>query len=269
MSARRRPIGVFDSGVGGLTVFKALRRRLPRESLTYFGDTANVPYGTKSPQAVTRHALDAGRFLEREGIKLLVVACNTASAVALKALQAGLKVPVVGVIEPGVRAAAAGRGPGGGPVGVIATEATIESGAYARALRRLLPRAAVRGAACPLFVPLVEEGWWSHAVARAVAAEYLAPLKRQGVGTLILGCTHYPMLKGVLKTVLGPGVRLVDSAETVALEVERLLAARGLLSSSGRPRYRFHASDGPRRFLRLARRFLGSGVRRVRIERFE
>ncbi|MBI4422148.1 MAG: glutamate racemase, partial [Elusimicrobia bacterium] len=184
------PIGVFDSGVGGLTVLQALAARMPREALAYFGDTAHIPYGSKSAEAVTRFSLEVARFLKRLRIKLLVVACNTASALALPRLQRELGLPVIGVIEPGARAAASATR--NRRIGIIATEATIASGAYQTALRALLPGLRPVAKACPLFVPLVEEGWWSHPVTFAVAREYLAPVAREGIDTLILGCTHYP-----------------------------------------------------------------------------
>ena len=267
----RRPIGVFDSGVGGLTVFRALAVRMPRESLVYFGDTAHVPYGNKSREAVTRYSLAAGRFLAGLGVKLLVVACNTASALALGPLKRTLRIPVIGVIDPGVRAAVAATRRG--RIGVIATEATIASRAYEMALRRARPGVRVIGAACPLLVPLVEEGWWSHPVTRQVAAEYLRPIKRAGVDTLILGCTHYPLLKSVLAKTAGPRVRCVDSAEAVAAEVEALCEKRAIsLPRAGAPARgsrRFYASDGPQRFRKLARRFLGATAGPVSIHRLD
>ncbi|MCX5787003.1 MAG: glutamate racemase [Elusimicrobia bacterium] len=267
--ARRdpRPIGIFDSGVGGLTVLRAIGRRLPGESLVYFGDTAHLPYGNKSPEAVTRFSVEVARFLKGRDIKVLVVACNTASALALPRLKRGLGVPVLGVIEPGARAAA--RATTRRRVGIIATEATVASGAYQRALKGLLPGVRSFGKACPLFVPLVEEGWWAHPVTRAVAREYLEPLQRAGVDTLILGCTHYPLLKASLARVLGPGVRLIDSAEETAREVEALLEREGLGSGRRRGWRRFFASDGPDRFLRLAKRLLGVSIKTVAIWRFD
>lgn len=261
---RRSPIGVFDSGLGGLTVLKALARRMPEESLVYFGDTARVPYGSKSPEAIARYSTEAARFLAGRGIKLLVIACNTSSAWALPAIRRAVKVPVVGVIEPGARAAlSAGRG---GPIGVIGTEATVKSGAYPAALRALSPRARTVSAACPLFVPLVEEGWWSGPVVAAVAKRYLAPLKAARAGTVILGCTHYPYLKSVLARALGPRARLIDSADETARETERVLAGLDLRAAPGRRgRREFYASDAPERFRRLARRMLGSAVGRVKL----
>lgn len=261
----RRAIGVFDSGVGGLTVLKALHRRLPHEDLIYFGDTAHVPYGSKSKDAVTAFSLGIGRYLKARGVKLLVVACNTASALALSVLRRALKIPVVGVIEPGAReAAAATRNK---RVGVIATEATIQSGAYQRELKALGLKPF--GAACPLFVPLVEEGWWDRSVTAEIAKEYLKPLKRSRADTLILGCTHYPLIKPALRRAAGNSVRLIDSAEAVAMEVEELLTARGLAAGARRGRLEFVVSDGPERFLRLAVAFLGHRVTSVKIRRID
>ena len=262
-----RPIGVFDSGVGGLTVLQAISRRLPGEDLVYFGDTAHLPYGNKSREAVTRFSLEIARFLKDRDIKLLVVACNTASALALPRLKRELGIPVVGVIEPGARAAA--RATATRKVGIIATEATIASNAYQEALHRLLPGASAVGKACPLFVPLVEEGWWSHRVTTQVAREYLAPVAKARVDTLILGCTHYPLLKPALGRVMGPRVRLIDSAEETARELEELLEHRGLRRKGKRGSRRFFASDGPRRFLALAKRLLGVSADRVTIWRFD
>lgn len=264
------PIGVFDSGVGGLTVFKALARRMPGEDLVYFGDTAHVPYGSKSKQTVARYSTEIARFLRGRGVKAIVVACNTSSALALSEIRKAVDVPVVGVIEPGARAAAAAAG--GKPVGVIGTEATIASGAYAAAIKALVPGAKVLGAPCPLFVPLVEEGWWRHKVTTEVAREYLRPFSGK-IGALVLGCTHYPLLKATIAEVVGPKVALIDSAEETALEVERLLEERGLLRSGPRSgpaagKRVFWCSDAPDRFLRLAKR-LGIGAKTARLHAFE
>ncbi len=262
------PIGVFDSGLGGLTVFKTLARRMPEESLVYFGDTAHVPYGSKSPEAVTRYSVAVARFLAAKGIKLLVVACNTSSAVALPAIRRAVEVPVVGVIEPGARAALSVTH--GGRIGVIGTEATMSSGAYPRALGALGARVKTVSQACPLFVPLVEEGWWRGRVTETVARRYLAPLRRARVDTLILGCTHYPYLKPVLARVMGARVRLIDSAEETALQTESALEKIGLRASSGRRGRRdFYASDAPERFRRLARRMLGYAVPQVKLHAFD
>jgi glutamate racemase len=256
------PIGVFDSGLGGLTVVRALQRRLPHESLLYVGDTARVPYGPKSPDTVCRYATQIGEWLVDQGVKAVVIACNTATAHALAHLREVLPVPVVGVVEPGARAAV--RAAGGGRVGVIGTAGTIASGAYDRAIHALDPRTEVVGAACPLFVPLVEEGWTEHAATDLVAHEYLSPLREQGLRALVLGCTHYPLLSGIIAREMGPEVRLIDSAEETAMETERVLRDRGLLAPGDAvPMHRFVASDAPERFLPLARRFLGETVAHV------
>lgn len=267
MNDSGRPIGVFDSGIGGLTVFKALSRRMPRERLLYFGDTAHVPYGSKSSQAVTRYSVEVAKFLADKGIKLLVVACNTASAVALPAIRKHVEVSVLGVIEPGARAAAAANR--SGSVGIIGTEATISSGAYTRAIKSHLPKAKVFAQACPLFVPLVEEGWWAHRATTEVARHYLSPMKRAGVDTLILGCTHYPLLKGAIRKIMGASVTLVDSAEQTAREAEKLLSGLGLLARAGRGRHAYYVSDDPARFLKSARRLLGVDIGRAGLHRFD
>ncbi|HVF51324.1 MAG TPA: glutamate racemase [Pyrinomonadaceae bacterium] len=223
---RDLPIGIFDSGVGGLTVYRALHERLPRERFVYLGDTARVPYGTKSLRTVERYAIENARFLEAHGIKMLVVACNTASALALPAVGRSVSVPVVGVIEPGARAvveASAGR-----RIGVIATESTVKSGAYSQAIRKLRAEAEVVERACPLFVSLAEEGWAETDVARAVAAEYLADLRGDHLDALVLGCTHYPILRGVIQETVGARVRLIDSGEATAASVEALLGSENL-----------------------------------------
>lgn len=267
MKGSARPIGVFDSGLGGLTVLEALGRRMPQENVIYFGDTAHVPYGSKSPQAVTRYALEVARFLEKKGVKLLVVACNTASAVALEALRRRVKVPVLGVIEPGAQAAA--QASRGGRVGIIGTEATVASGAYAKALRRRLPAVRVKAQACPLFVPLVEEGWWTHRATTEAARHYLKPLRKAKVDVLILGCTHYPLLKETIRRVMGPEVELIDSAEQTALEAQDALERLGLRRRRGRGRRTYFVSDDPARFLKLAGRLLGVRIGRVRLRRFD
>jgi glutamate racemase len=267
MSASSKAVAVFDSGVGGLTVFKEVRRALPGERLVYFGDTARLPYGSKSKEAVTRFSLEIASFLLQRDIKMLIVACNSASALALPALEDALDIPVLGVIGPSVRAAAAATRTG--TIGVIGTEATIQSRAYERALDALGCGLRTRVKACPLFVPLVEEGWWDHPVTRRVAQEYLGPLKRTGMDTLILGCTHYPLLKPVLGKVAGKGVLLIDSAAEMAREARVWLRTHALERRSGAGSQEFFVSDAPERFQRLARRFLGSGVERVTLARVE
>jgi glutamate racemase len=251
---------VFDSGLGGLTVVRAISALLPAESMVYFGDTARLPYGNKSKRTVTRLSLEALRFLEHFHIKALVVACNSASALALPSLQEEAQVPVLGVVEAGARQAV--RVTRVGRVGVIGTRATISSRCYESALHRLRPDLQVTAAACPLFVPLVEEGWMNHPVTREVAEEYLAPLRENDVDTLILGCTHYPLLKGVLGEVMGERVALIDSGEAVAAELLEHLGERSAQVPSGPKgsRHRFYVSDQAERFHAEGRRFLGEDV---------
>ncbi len=253
------PIGVFDSGIGGLTVVHELMRQLPHESLLYFGDTARVPYGNKGPETVQRYSREIADFLESRGVKAIVVACNTATAHALPLLQAERSVPVVGVIEPGARAAVGATE--SGAIGVIGTVGTVRSGAYDRAIHALRSDVRVEGRPCPLFVPLVEEGWTDREATRLIAREYLAPLTRDHVDTLVLGCTHYPLLKPLLQDLLGARVRLIDSAEETAAETGRVLRERGLEAPADAvPRYQFVCSDEPTRFLALGQRFLGRAI---------
>lgn len=268
---RNKPIGVFDSGIGGLTVARELFRILPHESVLYFGDTARVPYGPKSPETVLRYSREATAFLLSRGVKMIVVACNTATAHAHEALAAELPVPVIGVVEPGARTAA--RTSQTGRIGVIGTAGTIGSGAYDYAVRRLVEDARVYAQPCPLFVPLVEEGWIDHPSTRLVAQEYLRPLHDVDIDVLILGCTHYPLLAHVLRDVLGDSVKLVDSAHETALEVHRVLDEQDLLRTELEPPlHAFAASDSPLRFREVGRRFLGDkivDVERVDVEGFK
>jgi len=258
-------IGIFDSGVGGLTVVHALLAALPAEHLIYFGDTGRYPYGTKSAETVTRYSVENADFLAGRGIKLLVVACNTSSAVALPALESRYDVPVVGVIMPGARAAVARSR--NRRVGVIATERTIASGAYQQALRALDPGLEIYTRACPLLVPLAEEGWVDGDVPRSVVETYLGSLRRSGIDTLVLGCTHYPLLRPVIAEAMGEGVALVDSAEETAREVSAALAAKGL-ARAGQGSTSFFVTDVPDRFVRIGQRFLGTRVESaVRVER--
>jgi glutamate racemase len=252
------PIGIFDSGLGGLTVAHAIIEGLPSEATVYFGDTARVPYGPKSAETVRRYSLEIMEWLLGQGVKAVVIACNTSTAHGLEVLQSASPVPVIGVIEPGARAAVAASG--GRPIGVIGTAGTIQSGAYERAIRRLAPGMEVFSRACPLFVPLVEEGWLDHPATRVVATEYLAPLLEAGVGTVVLGCTHYPLLKPLLERVLGPQVNLIDGAQETARTVAETLIQRGLEAPHRRPGgaiHRFAVSDDPDRFLAVGARFLG------------
>ena len=258
------PIGVFDSGVGGLTVLRALCAVLPAESFIYLGDTARLPYGTKSEHSVARYALQAADELVERGIKCLVVACNTASAAALPALQERFgEIPVVGVIEPGARAACAATR--SGRIAVLATESTVRGGAYAQAIARIRPDAEVTAIACALFVALAEEGWTDGPVATAAAERYLAPLRgahAHSPDTIVLGCTHFPVLKSVIAAAAGPGVRLVDSAATTAQEVRQLLAERGLqrVPDGTPPKFSFLATDAVHRFAEVGGRFFGAPI---------
>ncbi|HUQ45781.1 MAG TPA: glutamate racemase [Gemmatimonadaceae bacterium] len=263
---RTAPIGVFDSGLGGLTVAHAIMRQLPAESLVYFGDTARVPYGPKSPETVRRYSHEIAAYLLEQGVKAIVVACNTATAHALPMLKEELQVPVIGVVEPGARAAV--RASRTGRIGVIATAGTIKSGAYVRAIEAEAPDARVTARACPLFVPLVEEGWTDHEATRAVAREYLAPFMHDAVDTLVLGCTHYPLLKSLIADIVGPDVRLIDSAEETAVDTRRMLAEHALGAASGEGQYRFIASDDQEQFLALGQRFFGDTIERVEIRTF-
>lgn len=256
------PIGIFDSGLGGLTVFREIAALLPGESLIYLGDTARVPYGTKSAQTVTRYARQNVRFLLRREVKAVVVACNTASAFALEDLQNEISVPVVGVIEPGVEGAL--KATRTGRIGVIGTEGTIASGAYTRSIKAKAPSAYVAKAACPLFVPLVEEGWWDHEVTEKVADAYLNGLLADKIDALILGCTHYPLLKRTLAKAVGPSVTLIDSAAETAKAVADALAQRSLTAPKATdPRREFFVTDAPDRFRRLGELFLERKIENV------
>ena len=262
MSATRQPIGVFDSGIGGLTVVKALMQELPSESIVYFGDTARVPYGTKSKPTVVKFSLENVEFLLRFGVKCIVIACNTSSSWALPTLRKYFKVPIVGVIRPGALAAV--RQTRNKRVGVIGTNATIDSHAYEQAIQRIDPTVTVFSQRCPLFVPLVEEGWLNGAISRAVADRYLEPLKHHRIDTLILGCTHYPLLAQTIRRSLGSGVTLVDSAKQTAHEVRGVLMGHDALRErAAAPRYRFFVTDEPSHFHLLSRRFLGRAVTSV------
>jgi glutamate racemase len=263
---RNLPIGIFDSGVGGLTVYKALHERLPNERFVYLGDTARVPYGTKSLATVERYAVENSKFLEAHGIKLLVVACNTASALALPAIRKAIKVPVIGVIEPGSRAAveiAQDKN-----IGVIATEATVQSHAYAKAIAAMGAQGEVIERACPLFVPLAEEGWADSDVARRVAHDYLHDFAETPPVALVLGCTHYPILRDVIGDTVGSEVQLIDSGAATARDVESLLESSDLTHEDAPGLYQerqlcddldhFYVTDAAERFAKVAERFLGS-----------
>ena len=259
-------IGVFDSGIGGLTVLHEIIEVLPRENTVYLGDTARSPYGTKSVDTVMRYSFENSEFLVEKGVKIVVVACNTSTAIALERLQKELALPVVGVIEPGIRRALTSTK--NKKVGVIGTEATIQSGAYTRALKAADPSVEVYSRACPLFVPLVEEGWTDNQVVEMTVRVYLESLKQSGIDTLILGCTHYPLLKKSIRKFLGGGVRLVDSAEETAQQVVTMLKKAALVKRAGKGIHSFFVTDAPDRFIKVGRRFLGEKVESaVRIER--
>jgi len=257
------PLGVFDSGIGGLTVARALFERLPRESVIYFGDTARVPYGPKSPETVRRYSAEILGYLIHRGVKAVVVACNTSTAHALDSLREHSPVPVVGVIEPGARAAVSATR--SGHIGVIGTAGTIASGAYDRAIRAVRPDAVVHSVACPLLVPLVEEGWFDRPATELIAGEYLDPLKRGRVDVLVLGCTHYPLIKLLLGRVMGPGVTLIDSAAETAGAVERELTEHGLLAADGAGVHTFVVSDDEPHFRQVGAKFLGEKLRDVEV----
>lgn len=262
MNNRDAPIGIFDSGVGGLTVFRAIRDLLPGENLIYLGDTARIPYGIRSLSTVERYAREDAAFIEAAGVKLIVVACNTASALAAEKLARECSVPVVGVIRPGARLAAERTGKG--LIGVIATEATVGSGAYEREILAARSDLRVVSRACPLFVPLAEEGWADHPVTRQVAEEYLADLRDHAVDTLVLGCTHYPILRGTIEKVMGNGLVYVESGEAVAAEVASLLKERDLAATSRHGGdERFYVTDAAARFRRVAEFFLGRPLEQV------
>lgn len=255
------PIGVFDSGLGGLTVVKAIRKELPGEKLVYFGDTARIPYGTKSPETIVRYARQVIRFfLKEEKVKCVVVACNTSSAWALETVRKEFPIPVLGVIDPGAYAAVSATR--NGRIGVIGTEGTVASGAYVRAIHKIFPKATVHSKACPLFVPLVEEGKLTGPVTEAVAREYLKPLLKAKIDTLVLGCTHYPLLKRTLAKVVGKGVRIVDSAEETAKSLHRNLEMHGV-PMNGQGGCHYYVSDLSRKFKEQAQRFLGRTIDRV------
>jgi glutamate racemase len=257
MNKQDRPIGIFDSGLGGLTVVRRLRALLPKEHLIYLGDTARVPYGNKSRKTIQQFSRQDIRFLLSKGVKLVVVACNTATALALDHLRARYRVPVLGVVQPGVDASV--RLTKNHRIGVIATAATVHSGAYAKAVRGKSRRCCVVSQACPLLVPLVEEGWGNNRLTRDMIRHYLRPLVRQSVDTIILGCTHYPLLKVAIRQVAGHRVQLVDSAQSCAAAVRNFLNAENLASRrSARGKLGLFVTDRPDSFSKSARLFLGT-----------
>ena len=261
---RHDPIGVFDSGIGGLTVVRALMEQLPSENIIYFGDTARVPYGVKSVETISRYAIEITAFLLDKKVKALIVACNTMAAVAFQAIENLSPVPVLSVVDAGVRSAVFETH--NKRVGVIGTPATINSDAYANAISKYDPDIKVFSQPCPLFVPLVEEGWLDHQVTRLTAEEYLGPLMTRNIDTLVLGCTHYPLLKPLLHEVLGNRIRLVDSAETIGKQTSELFSKNDLQNRQGKPpAYRFYVTDAPERFREVGERFLGRTLSNIAV----
>jgi glutamate racemase len=259
------PIGMFDSGVGGLTVLREVMSQLPEESTIYFGDTARVPYGSKSRDVIVRFSIEISQFLVQERVKMIVVACNTASAFALSALSSRFDLPIIGVIKPGAQAAMEATKTQ--RVGVIGTEGTIESQAYSEAIHALNPKVEVFGQACPLIVPLVEEGWLDKPVAKEIVKEYLTPLLSNQIDTMVLGCTHYPLLKNLLRDIAGSQVKLIDSAQETARAVAQRLKETNLEAPVGFKSVlrRFYVSDAPEKFEKIGRRFLGQDIPGVKL----
>lgn len=258
----KAPIGVFDSGIGGLTVVREIAARLPGEDIIYLGDTARVPYGTKSGRTVVAYSRNNAAFLVSKGVKMVVVACNTSSAVSLPSLTGEFDVPVIGVIEPGARKAAATTKTR--RAGVIGTPSTIKSSAYKKALEAASPGITVFTQACPLFVPLAEEGWTEEDITELAAERYLAPMRESGIDVLVLGCTHYPLLKKTIKKTMGDGITLVDSAEETASEIEKVLTERGMLNPQTGPSSRqYYLTDVSDTFVSVAGRFLGEKIEEI------
>jgi glutamate racemase len=263
MSLSRKAIGIFDSGVGGLTVVKQVFEKLPFENVIYFGDTARTPYGPRSSEIVRKFSVQDISFLSTQGVKLIVVACNTASAVALDYLKKIFQLPLMGVIVPGSKAAV--KATKNGRIGVIGTAGTIRSESYTRAIKKIDHKIKVFGYPCPLFVSLAEEGYINKKATYLIAQEYLTPLKKQKIDTLVLGCTHYPLLKKVISTVIGEKVTLIDSAEETALEVKRILESKDSLNpDKSEPSYKFYVSDFPEKFIQIGERFLGGKIKEVK-----
>jgi glutamate racemase len=264
MNKKNRPIGVFDSGIGGLTVLKEIVREMPSEGTIYLGDTARVPYGIRSPETVIRYSLENTKFLFSKDIKFLVVACNTASSVSLDKIKSVVPIPVIGVIEPGVKAAV--KATRNKKIGIIGTEATVRSNSYTRLIKAIDRDVEVSGLPCPLFVPLVEEGWTDGEVAVMIAEKYLKEIKNRDIDTLVLGCTHYPLLKKVISSVMGKGVSLIDSAVEVAKEVKTILETSGLSrKQESEPPREFYVTDSPVRFIKVGERFLENRIEHIEL----
>ncbi len=270
---RNAPIGVFDSGVGGLTVVREIMRQIPNEKIIYFGDTARVPYGSKSKETITRYSRQIVRFLESQQVKAIVIACNTASAYALSELEKEVDIPIIGVVKPGAKVAA--EATKNGKIGVIATEGTISSGIYSSYIKEIKKDAKVIGKACPLFVPLVEEGLWEDPVTDEIARRYLTEFTQQDkdIDTLILGCTHYPLIRSTLGRIAGENVTLVNPAYETARELKELLAAKGLLNDKelglGDNRYQFYVSDKADKFQNFANSIIKYGILSAKVVNIE
>ena len=266
-SVNKQPIGVFDSGIGGLTVVRALLERIPGENVIYFGDTARVPFGVKSVETINHYTSQITEFLLSKNVKALVIACNTIAAVARQVVKDMSPVPVLDVIEAGALTAV--HHSSTKRIGIIGTMTTINSNAYSRAIHALDPDIHIVSSACPLFVPLVEEGWWEHDVTRMVAREYLDPVLEEGVDTLVLGCTHYPLLKPLLQDLVGGKIKLVDSAEAMAEITANLLCEQGLMNpgDGSSTEYRYYVTDFPLRFHQLGERFLGRAISDIQLVR--
>lgn len=263
MPVKDLSIGMFDSGLGGLTVLREVRQALPREHIVYLGDTARVPYGNRSPRTVTRYSLENTRFLLGKGIKMLIIACNTSSAVALPALKRSLPIPVIGVIDPPSKEAV--RRTRSKKIGVIGTRATINSLAYVRAIKKLDPSVEVFSVACPLFVPIVEEGLEDDEIARMVVDRYLKGLKGSGIDVLVMGCTHYPILERRIRALLGTGVYIVNTGRETALDVQRLLQKHDTAKATGKGGCSFYVTDAPDKLMDLGSRVLGEPLKRARL----
>ena len=271
--AKNAPIGVFDSGVGGLTVVREIMRQIPNEKIVYFGDTARVPYGSKSKETITRYSRQIVRFLESQDVKAIVVACNTASAYTLSELEKEVQIPIIGVVKPGAKVAA--ETTKNGKIGVIATEGTISSGIYSSYIKEIKQDVTVIGKACPVFVPLVEEGLWEDPVTDEIARRYLTEFTQQDkdIDTLILGCTHYPLIRSTLGRIAGENVTLVNPAYETARELKELLAAKGLLNDKelglGDNRYRFFVSDKADKFQNFANSIIKYGILSAKVVNIE
>lgn len=271
MMNKNAPIGVFDSGVGGLTVAREIMRQLPDEKVIYFGDTARVPYGSKSKETVTRYSRQIVRFLQSQEVKTIVVACNTASAYALDEIEKEVDIPIIGVVKPG--AAVAAQVTSNGKIGVIATEGTIGSKIYTQYINEINPSVSVVGKACPLFTPLVEEGLWQDPVTDEIAKRYLTELIDIGIDTLILGCTHYPLIRSTIGRIMGEGVTLVNPAYETARELKELLEKEGILNDEeaklGDNKYRFYVSDAAEKFKRFANSIIKYGILSAKVIKIE